>query len=141
VGYLKSCQPSGFSFQLTKEDKMMDFHDIQVWQKAYDLTLKVYKSTESFPKHEIYGLTSQLRRAAMSIPCNIAEGCVKNSDADFARFLDIAIGSASEVECQLLLARDLKYLEKLKYEEFNNIIVEIKRMLTSFIKTLRKTNC
>ena len=120
---------------------MMDFHDIQVWQKAYDLTLKIYKSTESFPKHEIYGLTSQLRRAAMSIPCNIAEGCVKNSDADFARFLDIAIGSASEVECQLLLAHDLKYFETPKYQKLNNTIVEIKRMLTSFIKTLRKTNC
>ena len=118
---------------------MMDFHDIQVWQKAYDLTLKIYKSTESFPKHEIYGLTGQIRRAAISIPCNIAEGCVKNSDADFARFLDIAIGSASEVECQLLPARDLKYLEKQKYQELNNEIVEIKRMLTSFIKTLRKT--
>ncbi len=117
---------------------MKSFRDIIVWQKAYALTLKVYKATEAFPSHEIYGLTSQLRRASVSIPCNIAEGCVKNTDADFARYLDIAMGSASEVECQIMLAHDLHYLNDPSHEELINLTVEVKRMLASFIKTLRK---
>ena len=108
---------------------MKDFRDIKVWQKAYGLTLKIYKATESFPVREQYGLTTQIRRAAVSIPCNIAEGCAKNSDADFARFLDIAMGSASEVECQLLLAKDLQYLRHETYAELNDEVVEVKREL------------
>jgi len=94
------------------ESPIQNFRNIQVWQKAHELTLQVYKATKTFPKEEIYGLTSQMRRAALSIPCNIAEGCARSTDADFARFLDIAIGSASEVECQLLLARDLRGLRE-----------------------------
>ncbi len=116
---------------------MRDFHEIQVWQKAYALTLKIYKCTKSFPAQETYGLTSQIRRAAVSIPCNIAEGCMRRTDADFARFLDIAIGSASEVECQLLLAKDLQYLTNENYIELHTGIVEVKRMLAGFIKKLR----
>ena len=117
---------------------MRDFHEIQVWQKAYALTLDIYKYTKSFPAQETNGLTSQLRRAAVSIPCNIAEGCGKSTDTDFARFLDIAMGSASEVECQLLLAKDLCYLPSITYVELNAGIVEVKRMLFGFIKRLRK---
>jgi four helix bundle protein len=119
---------------------MKSFRDIHVWQKAYALALKIYKATDSFPSHEIYGLTSQLRRAAVSIPCNIAEGCAKSTDADFARYLDIAIGSASEVECQLLLAHDLDYLNDSNHDELIDLTIEVKRMLASFIKTLRKPN-
>ena len=117
---------------------MLDFRNIQEWQKAYDLTREIYKATKVFPPEEMYGLTSQLRRAAMSIPCNIAEGCYRSTDADFARFLDIAIGSASEVECQLLLAHDLGYQRQGESEELLVLVVEVKRMLTKFIATLRK---
>ena len=117
---------------------MKDFRDIQVWQKGYSLVLEIYKATGAFPVHEQYGLTTQIRRAAVSIPCNIAEGCAKSTDADFARFLDIAMGSASEVECQLLLAKDLKYLPPETYTQLNDSVVEVKRMLAGFIKKLRK---
>ena len=86
----------------------------------------------------MYGLTSQMRRAALSVPCNIAEGCARSTDADFARFLDIAIGSASEVECQLLLARDLEYLKKTESDELLEQVMRVKRMLSKFIATLRK---
>ena len=117
---------------------MQDFRNIQAWRKAHELTLSVYKTTKSFPKDEMYGLTSQIRRAALSIPCNIAEGCARSTDADFARFLDIAIGSASEVECQLLLAQDLGYLQKNESDELLEQVVRVKRMLAKFIATLRK---
>jgi len=117
---------------------MQDFRNIQAWQKAHELTLKIYKTTKAFPKDERYGLTSQIRRAALSIPCNIAEGCARSTDADFARFLDIAIGSASEVECQLLLAKDLEYLKKTESDELLEQVMRVKRMLAKFIATLRK---
>lgn len=84
---------------------MKDFKKLIVWKKAHEMTLNIYRTTKSFPKDEVYGLTSQLRRAASSIPANIAEGCGRNSDAELARFLQIAAGSASEVEYHLLLAR------------------------------------
>ena len=92
-----------------------------------------------FPKEEIYGLTSQMRRCSTSIPANIAEGCGRGSDADFARFLQMAMGSASELEYHLLLAHDLGFLENSLYEKLNDELVEIKRMLNSFIQKL-KTN-
>ena len=117
---------------------MQDFRNIQAWQKAHELTLRIYKTTKAFPKEEMYGLTSQMRRAASSIPCNIAEGCARSTDADFARFLDMAIGSASEVECQLLLACDLEYLQKNESDALLEQVVRVKRMLAKFIATLRK---
>jgi len=117
---------------------MQDFRNIQAWQKAHELALKIYKTTKAFPKDERYGLTSQIRRAALSIPCNIAEGCARSTDADFARFLDIAIGSASEVECQLLLAKDIEYLKKTESDELLEQVMRVKRMLAKFIATLRK---
>ena len=116
---------------------MKDFRQLKVWEKAHQLALAVYKATKSFPKEEIYGLTSQIRRASMSIPTNIAEGCGRNTDAEFARFLQIAMGSASETEYQLLLSHDLGFLTKVQYEKLNNDVTEVKRMLTSFIQTLR----
>ena len=88
---------------------MQDFRDLKVWQKAHNVVLAVYRASAEFPAAERFGLTSQLRRAAVSIPANIAEGCVRSSDADFARFLHISLGSASEVDYYLLLARDLKF--------------------------------
>ncbi len=85
----------------------------------------------------MYGLTSQLRRAAVSIVSNIAEGCARNTDNDYARFLDMALGSASEVECQILLAKDLGYIELEVWNVLSSQVTEVKRMLTKFIKTLR----
>ena len=85
---------------------MKDFRKQKVWGKAHDLALKVYRVTEAFPKTELFGLTSQIRRAGVSIPANIAEGCGRDTDADFARFLQIAMGSASELEYHLLLAHE-----------------------------------
>lgn len=94
---------------------MKDFRDLVVWQKAHDVALRVYQFTRPFPTEERYGLTAQLRRSASSIGANIAEGCGRGSDADFRRFLHIAMGSASELEYHLLLSRDLHYLGENDY--------------------------
>jgi four helix bundle protein len=116
---------------------LKNFRKQKVWEKGHELTLAVYRATEKFPREELYGLTSQLRRACISIPANIAEGCGKDSDSDFARFLQIARGSASEVEYHLLLARDLGFLEEDEYKQLSYGISEVKQMLTSFIKKLK----
>ena len=116
---------------------MKDFRQLKVWEKSHQLALAIYKATKEFPKEELYGLTSQIRRASMSIPTNIAEGCGRNTDADFARFLQMAMGSASETEYQLILAHDLQFLPKDSYEKLHNDVEEVKRMLTSLLKTLR----
>lgn len=115
---------------------MKDFNQLKVWEKAHTLVLKIYKTTKSFPEDEKFGLTSQLRRAAASIPTNISEGCGRNGDKELARFLSIAAGSASEVEYQLLLAYDLAYIKKETYSGYHSEINEIKRMLNSFIQKL-----
>ena len=117
---------------------MQDFRDLQVWQRAHDQTLGIYRATKRFPDDERFGLTSQLRRASSSIEANLAEGCVRGSDPDFARFVQIALGSASEVECHLLLARDLGYLAASEYAPLNALVQEVKRMLAALAKTLRK---
>ena len=117
---------------------MRDFRNLQVWEKAHMLTLDVYKATASFPKDELYGLTSQIRRSSASIPTNIAEGCGRNGDAELSRFMTISMGSASELEYQLLLARDLGYLIQGNYPELHEKVTEVKRMLAGFIKTLKK---
>lgn len=116
---------------------MRDFRELTVWQKAHRLTLAVYKATESFPREELYGLTSQIRRAASSVPANIAEACGRGTDAEFARFLQIAMGSASELEYHLLLSRDLNFLKQTDHESLTNTVIEIKRMLTAFLQKLR----
>lgn len=116
--------------------KMKDFRELKVWEKAHRLALETYKATTTFPRDEIYGLTSQIRRSATSIPANIAEGCGRNGDAEFARFLQIAMGSASELEYHLLLARDLNLLNASNYNELANEVTDVKRMLTSFIQKL-----
>jgi len=116
---------------------MKDFRQLKVREKSHQLALAIYKETKKFPKEEVYGLTSQIRRASMSIPTNIAEGCGKFTDADFARYLQIAMGSASETEYQLLLSHDLGFLSKTQYDQLNTDVTEIKRMLASLLKTLR----
>lgn len=116
---------------------MKDFHQLKVWEKSHQLALEVYKATKEFPKEELYGLTSQIRRSSMSIPTNIAEGCGRFTDADFARFLQMAMGSASETEYQLILARDLGFLPNGAYQKLHTDVEEVKRMLASLLKTIR----
>ena len=116
---------------------MKDFRKLKVWEKSHHLTLEVYEATAAFPRAELYGLTSQIRRACVSIPANIAEGCGRSGDAELARFLQIAMGSASELEYHSLLVRDLSLLNSSDCEEPARKVTEVKRMLTSFIRTLR----
>ena len=116
---------------------MRDFRELTVWQKSHRLSLALYKVTASFPKEEIFGLTSQMRRCCVSIEANVAEGCGRGGDADFARFMQIAFGSANELDCQLLLARDLGYLTEANFAKLSNDLSEVKRMLAAFLKKLR----
>ena len=115
---------------------MKDFRDLQVWHKAHQLTLAVYRHTARFPPEERYGLTTQLRRSSSSIAANLAEGCGRNGDAELARFCSIAMGSASELDYHLLLARDLKLLTAADYTELAGQASEVKRMLTGLIQKL-----
>jgi four helix bundle protein len=116
---------------------MRDFRELAVWQKAHRLTLAVYKSTTTFPREELYGLTSQIRWAAASVPANIAEGWGRSGNAELARFLQMAIGSACELEYHLLLARDLTLLPRTDYEGLLGDLTQVKRMLTAFIQHLK----
>ena len=115
---------------------MKDFRDLQVWQKAHRLTLDVYRATEKFPDRERFGLTSQLRRSAASIPANLAEGCGRGSEAELKRFMQIAMGSASETEYHLLLACDLGFIAAGSHQQLAEQTQEVKRMLASFIAKL-----
>jgi len=115
---------------------MKDFRQLKVWDRAHQLTLAIYQVTATFPPDETYGLTSQMRRAASSIPSNIAEGCGREGDAELSRFCLMARGSASELEYQILLARDLNIIESRQYEQLTQQAVEIKRMLTVFVQKL-----
>jgi four helix bundle protein len=117
---------------------MQDFRRLQVWEKSHQLVLRIYRETRGFPKEEVYGLTAQVRRAAASVPTNIAEGCGRQAIGDYVRFLHIAMGSASEVEYQLLLSHDLGFLAKPNYEVLDKNVVEVKRMLASLIQSLDK---
>src|ERR1700689_5776992 len=99
---------------------MKNFRDLQVWSKAHNATLDVYRVTSSFPKEELFGLTSQMRRCSASIAANIAEGCGKRGNNEFHRFLQIASGSASELDYHLLLARDLGFLPDKDFREFGD---------------------
>jgi four helix bundle protein len=101
--------------------------------------MEIYKVSAAFPKEEMYGLTSQLRRASVSIPANIAEGCGRSSDAELAHFLHISLGSTSEVDYYLLLVRDLGWIKPEDYQRLSEEIDEIRRMLISFIKKVRNT--
>jgi four helix bundle protein len=115
---------------------MRNFHDLSIWLKSHLLTLKIYSTTKSFPKEEMFGLISQMRRSASSIPTNIAEECGRNSNPDFKRFLVMAAGSSSELEYQLFLSKDLKFLSDSKFKELENETIEIRKMIHSFIKNI-----
>jgi len=117
--------------------EMRDFRKLNVWEKGHRFTLSVYVATRGFPKEELYGLTSQLRRSSASIPANISEGCGRSGDKEFARFLDIAAGSASESEYHLLLAHDLAFLDNDTYNRLSADIREVKQMLSGLLRQLR----
>ena len=116
---------------------MKDFHKLKVWEKAHQLTLGIYQITKEFPKDEMYGLTSQMRRACASIPTNIAEGCGRDSQADLTRYLYMAMGSSSELEYQLILSHDLHYVADQAYEELSSELIEVRRMLNSLIQKVK----
>lgn len=116
---------------------MRPFRDLIVWQRAHRLTLEIYRETNNFPREERFGLQSQLRRAAVSIPANIAEGSARTTDAELKHFLSIALGSATEVEYHLLLCHELGYVGAETYEELDKTVSEVKRMLVSFRKQLK----
>jgi four helix bundle protein len=113
---------------------MKDFRDLQVWQKAHALTLDSYRITVAFPRQETYGLVSQIRRCAVSIAANIAEGCGDRGNGEFQPFLNIAAGSASELEYHFLLARDLEFLAVEDYCRLKTGVVEVKKMLASLMR-------
>jgi len=113
------------------------YHELEVWQKSYGLALAIYKATSAFPKSEVFGLTSQVRRAAVSIPANIAEGHCRHTRADFLRFLSIAQGSAGELETLLSLARDLPYLNSEVAAQLLAQLTEVGKMLTGLTQSLR----
>ena len=115
---------------------MRDFRKLVFWQKAHRLTLAVYSETKGFPAAELYGLTRQMRRSSASVATNIAEGSGRNSEREFARFLDIASGSASELEYQFILAHDLDFLDSPEYNRLSANVREVKQMLTSFRQKL-----
>ena len=115
---------------------MRDFRKLKVWEKAHELALETYRITTGFPREELYGVTSQLRRACISIPANIAEGCGREGEAELRRFLRIGLGSANELEYHLLLAKDLGFLSSKEHERIVGKLIEVKRMLTVFSKKL-----
>jgi four helix bundle protein len=116
---------------------LRDFRELDVWKKSHALALESYRITRLFPKEELYGLVSQIRRCATSVPANIAEGCGSDSDAEFARFLTMAMKSATEFEYHLLLAHDPDLLSSDVHSVIEPRVVEVKKMLTAFIRKLR----
>ncbi|AWG20502.1 four helix bundle protein [Flavobacterium faecale] len=116
---------------------MRDYKKYTVWQDGHQLTMMIYKLTAMFPNEELFGVTSQLRRAAASIPTNIAEGSGRESDADFRRFLVIAHGSATEVEYLIFLSVELNYISKVDFEQCNDRVIVLRKQLRKFIDKLK----
>lgn len=117
--------------------KISSYKELTVWQKSYELTRKIYTVTESFPKKEDFSLTSQMRRCSLSVPSNIAEGYRRAHRKEFIQFLQIAFGSASELEVQLLLARDVGYLDKETYESCESLLTEVLKMLNVMLTKIK----
>jgi len=117
---------------------MRDFRQLKVWAKAHELTLEIYRITSRFPKEELFGITSQMRRCSASVPANIAEGCGRTGDGDFHRFLIMASGSAVELEYFLLLAHDLGFIGEEAYEDAIGKVVEVQKMLSVLSRTVNE---
>jgi four helix bundle protein len=111
---------------------MRDFQQLEIWQKSHQLTLRIYSITQTFPKDEVYGLVSQMRRSSSSTPTNIAEGCGRNSPVELNRFLVIAAGSLSELQYQCILSKDLKFLSESIFKELSDEIIQIRKMIYSY---------
>ena len=114
--------------------QVRDFRELKVWAKAHDLALATYAATGTFPQSELFGLTAQMRRSCASIATNIAEGCGKRGNNEFQRYLQIASGSASELDYHLLLSRDLNFLPDARYRELVKNLTEVRKMLTSLLQ-------
>ena len=117
---------------------MSSYKELTLWQKSYKLTLDIYSATKSFPKEELFGLVSQMRRSAVSIPSNLAEGNNRHGTKEHTQFIRIAYGSGAELETQLLLARDLSYITEREYNEINTLLSEVMKMLNKLITSLSK---
>ena len=111
--------------------------DLEVWKSSVDFVAALYQTTKSFPKEEMYGLTSQMRRSAVSIPSNIAEGSARKHDGEFRQFLYVALGSAAELDTQLVIARRLEYLNEQDYLQFSSALNTISRMLQGLIRSIK----
>lgn len=116
---------------------MKDFRQLRVWEASHLFVMEIYRLTEKFPREELYGLTSQIRRAAVSIPSNLAEGLGRDSQPELLRFTRIAMGSASELEYELLLAHDLHWMAEDDYHKISADLISIRKMLNSLIQTLK----
>ncbi|MEP6925151.1 MAG: four helix bundle protein [Pyrinomonadaceae bacterium] len=117
--------------------KMRDFRQLKVWEEAHELTLEIYQVTKNYPKDELFGLTSQMRRSGSSIPTNIAEGCGRETNKDYAHFLQIALGSAFELDYQILLSKDLSYIDQQTFAGLNNRVDKVRRQLANLIRKVR----
>jgi four helix bundle protein len=117
---------------------MRNYRDLEVWKHSHKLTLELYKASRGFPKEELFGLTSQLRRAAISIGANLAEGCGRRTTAEFARFIRIAMGSASELDYHLLLCRDFEFLNKEVYDRTSKELVRVRKMLFALLSSVER---
>lgn len=113
-----------------------DFRELKVWARAHQLTVALYKATRTFPAHELYGLTSQIRRSACSVCANIAEGCGRRSRKELVQFLSVASGSASELEYHLVLAADLGFIDSATHTQLADALTHVRRMLAGFIRTV-----
>jgi len=118
---------------------MGDFKSLMVWQKSVSLVTEIYLLTENYPKNEVFGLTSQIRRASVSIPSNISEGHSRRSSSDYIQFLKIARGSLAELETQILISKNLNFISENQYVEFETKSIEIAKMLNSLITSIQKT--
>ncbi|MBP6925537.1 MAG: four helix bundle protein [Candidatus Pacebacteria bacterium] len=114
-----------------------NYKDLIVWKKSITLCKNIYTLTHNFPKEELYGLVSQIKRSAVSIPSNIAEGYARNSTKEFVQFLHIAYGSASELETQIEIAKELEFISEKEYNEINAQLIEILKMLNVFIQRIK----
>ena len=116
---------------------MKTFRHLLIWQKSMNLVTEIYQLTNSFPKEEIYGLSSQIRRSAISIPSNIAEGYGRDGNSDYLRFLNISISSLFEIQTQLEISYNLKYINQIQFNKTNGESREIERMLSAFIRKIK----
>lgn len=117
---------------------MKTHKDLEVWKKSIQIVTKIYKETANFPKEEVYGITSQIRRSAISVPSNIAEGAGRKHTKEFTQFLHISMGSLAELETQLIIANNLDYLSNQVFKDLNTFLIEIRSQLSGLIKSLQK---